>query len=57
MGLKILHSADWHLDSPFAGFTEEQRQLLKEEQRRIPGKGFLEGVQFLFGKIHNDSGM
>ena len=38
MGLKILHSADWHLDSPFAGFSEEQRQLLKEKQRQIPGK-------------------
>lgn len=38
MGLKILHSADWHLDSPFGGFSEEQRQLLKEEQRKLPGK-------------------
>lgn len=38
MGLKILHSADWHLDSPFGGFSEEQRALLKEEQRKIPGK-------------------
>lgn len=38
MGLKILHSADWHLDSPFAGYPEEQRQLLKAEQKKIPGK-------------------
>ena len=38
MGLKLLHSADWHLDSPFGGFPAEQRQLLKEEQRKIPGK-------------------
>jgi len=38
MGLKILHSADWHLDSPFLGFTEQQRQFLKEAQRKIPGK-------------------
>ena len=38
MGLKILHSADWHLDSPFVGFTEQQRQFLKEAQRKIPGK-------------------
>lgn len=38
MGLKILHSADWHLDSPFAGFSEEQRQILRREQRKIPGK-------------------
>ena len=38
MGLKILHSADWHLDSPFGGFPEQQRQFLKEEQKKIPGK-------------------
>lgn len=38
MGLKILHSADWHLDSPFVGFSEQQRQFLKREQRKIPGK-------------------
>ena len=38
MGLKILHSADWHLDSPFVGFTEQQRQFLREAQRKIPGK-------------------
>ena len=38
MGLKILHTADWHLDSPFQGFTEQQRQFLKEAQLQIPGK-------------------
>ena len=38
MGLKILHSADLHLDSPFAGFSEAQRQLLREQQRLLPGK-------------------
>ncbi len=38
MGLKILHSADWHLDSPFAGFSEDQRAFLKAEQRKLPGK-------------------
>lgn len=37
MGLKILHSADLHLDSPFAGFSEQQRQLLKKAQQKIPG--------------------
>lgn len=37
MGLKMLHSADWHLDSPFRGFTEAQRRLLKQKQRKIPG--------------------
>lgn len=38
MGLKILHTADWHLDSPFRGFTPQQRELLKQAQREIPGK-------------------
>ena len=38
MGLKILHSADWHLDSPFAGFDEDRRRLLKQELQSIPGK-------------------
>ena len=38
MGLKILHSADWHLDSPFAGFGDAQRQQLRQEQLAIPGK-------------------
>ena len=38
MGLKILHSADWHLDSPFTGFPENQRQRLKKEQKTLPGK-------------------
>lgn len=37
MGLKVLHSADWHLDSPFAGFTPEQRDFLRAQQRQIPG--------------------
>ena len=38
MGLKILHTADWHLDSPFGGFTEEQRQHLRQEQKKLPSK-------------------
>lgn len=38
MGLKILHSADWHLDSPFTGFSPEQREILRKELLRIPGK-------------------
>lgn len=36
MGLKILHSADWHLDSPFASFPEQQRDFLWQELRKIP---------------------
>lgn len=38
MGLKILHSADWHLDSPFSGFKPERRTHLKRELLKIPGK-------------------
>ena len=38
MGLKILHSADWHLDSPFGGFSDAQRALLKKHQRELPGQ-------------------
>lgn len=38
MGLKILHSADWHLDTPFADFSEPQRQRLQEAQSQIPNK-------------------
>lgn len=38
MGLKILHSADWHLDSPFSGYSQEQRDFLRREQRLLPGK-------------------
>lgn len=36
MGLKILHSADWHLDSPFASFSGPRRDTLWEAQRRLP---------------------
>jgi len=37
MGLKLLHSADWHLGTAFSSFREEQRQLLRQAQRRLPG--------------------
>ena len=36
MGLKILHSADWHLDSPFGSVGEADRAFLRQESRRIP---------------------
>ena len=36
--MKILHSADWHLDSPFQGHSPEQQQFLKEALLSIPGK-------------------
>lgn len=38
MGLKILHSADWHLDAPFSSFSPERRALLIQAQRRIPDR-------------------
>lgn len=34
--MKILHTADWHMDSPFAGRTPEERDLLRRAQRKIP---------------------
>lgn len=37
MGLKILHSADWHLDSPFGSLPAEVREALRAHQRRLPG--------------------
>lgn len=36
--IKILHSADWHLDSPMQGFTDVQREHLRRELLEIPGK-------------------
>lgn len=36
--MKILHSADWHLDSPFSGRTEAQRDILRRAQLAVPGR-------------------
>lgn len=36
MGLTILHSADWHLDSPFRSLPEENRVQLRRMQQEIP---------------------
>ena len=36
--IKILHSADWHLDAPMAGFTPDQAAALQKESRLLPGK-------------------
>ena len=36
--IKILHSGDWHLDSPFQGRTEAQAGYLRRELLKIPGK-------------------
>ena len=36
--IKILHSADWHLDAPMTGFTPDQAAVLQKESRLLPGK-------------------
>ena len=36
--IKILHSADWHLDSPFQGKTQEQARALRRSLLQIPGR-------------------
>ena len=36
MGVRILLSADWHLDSPFTQFPEAQREFLRGMQRKLP---------------------
>ena len=36
--MKILHSADWHLDSPLQGHTPEQTVLLRKALLAVPGK-------------------
>lgn len=38
MGLRILHSADWHMDAAFASFSPQQRQFLRQKQLALPGK-------------------
>lgn len=36
MGLKILHSADWHLGSPFGSVPEDVRAAMSKAQESIP---------------------
>lgn len=36
--MKLLHSADWHLDSPFQGRDGDQSAFLKAELLKVPGK-------------------
>lgn len=36
--MKILHSADWHLDAPLSGHSQEQSDRLRKELRKIPEK-------------------
>lgn len=36
--MKILHSADWHLDSPLVGFSGGQAAALRQALLSVPGK-------------------
>lgn len=36
MGLRLLHSADWHLDSRFRSLPEENREKLSKMQLDLP---------------------
>lgn len=36
--IRILHSADWHLDSPMSGHSPENADFLRKELRKIPEK-------------------
>ena len=36
--MKILHSADLHLDAPFTGRTDAQTKLLRKALERVPGQ-------------------
>ena len=38
MSIKVLHAADFHLDSPFAGLSGEQARLRRRESRELPGR-------------------
>ena len=38
MGLRILHTADWHMDAPLTSFSEERRAVLRRAQLAIPEK-------------------
>lgn len=36
--MKILHSADWHLDAPMVGWNPEQTAYLRQNLLAVPGK-------------------
>ena len=36
--MKILHSADWHLDAPLSSLEETAAQTLRQEMKKIPEK-------------------
>ena len=35
---KVLHAADFHLDSAFRALPEEQARLRRQESRELPGR-------------------
>ena len=36
--MKILHTADWHLDSPMTGLGEENARMLRQKMLKLPEK-------------------
>ena len=36
--IKILHTADWHIDAPLRNFTDLQRRELRSSLLELPGK-------------------
>lgn len=36
--IKVLHSADWHMDAPLRQFTPEQRKNLRRKMLALPGQ-------------------
>ena len=36
--IKILHSADWHMDAPLRQFSPEQRSFLRKKMLALPGQ-------------------
>lgn len=36
--IKILHTADWHMDAPLREFSDEQRRELREAMLAVPGQ-------------------
>ena len=36
--IKVLHSADWHMDAPLRQFTSEQRKFLRQKMLALPGQ-------------------
>ena len=36
--IKLLHSADWHMDAPLRALAPEQAKLVREEMLRLPGR-------------------